>query len=705
MLRRLHRAARCRTSHRWLLTAIMLFAAGPQRLAAGTTEVELTVARTTTWPGGFTGELRLRNADAISTIEGWLLTTGTQGISIDSVWNALVESQSATHLDVRNEAWNGSIGPGQTRTVGISGTGILDAATVTDCAVNSGDCSLAFVDETGQTPPPGGPAITLFELDGDGPAALEAIQSLGQTRSYSLSIPARPDATFEAISSHPGRVTVSVVDGATLRVEGLEPGRAGVRIRETGSTAERRLGIEISKRDGGVPGLPDYLAIGSVSEDTVPDLSFWWDLHPDRRNKRMDIRYIYLNGGPFIGWDTWTNVPGDRAARYIRESQRLGIIPFFVFYNVPEGGESYATNLANIQSESYLSAYYENLSLALRIIREEGGDDPVGIVLEPDFLGYIAQNANAPAEQVLAQTHTAYDTGTLVSGVDPSFPDNVKGFVESINYLIGRDAPNAIFGWQLNLWASPAGGFTTPIPGTGIVHLTDTLGIESGRLLIHQEASAITDYYLDAGVASHGADFLSIDKFGLDAGAEAGAAANPASSTWFWNNDHWQNYLIFVRAMHEASTLPIVLWQLPVGHINQSQAPSPYAPDGSFPSLDNTATHYEDSAGTFFLGDTFTAGGVRFDHFAANLGGDPKVTAAGDRVTWGSHMQDVVEAGVVAALFGAGVGISTDGVGSPPTDNYWWITRVQDYFANPVPLPGRVVFANGFETGDTSAWQ
>jgi hypothetical protein len=48
----------------------------------------------------------------------------------------------------------------------------------------------------------------------------------------------------------------------------------------------------------------------------------------------------------------------------------------------------------------------------------------------------------------------------------------------------------------------------------------------------HQKAARIADYYVAAGVLSHGAHFVSIDKYGLDGGF--GGAA-PWNSTWFWN--------------------------------------------------------------------------------------------------------------------------------------------------------------------------
>ncbi len=49
-------------------------------------------------------------------------------------------------------------------------------------------------------------------------------------------------------------------------------------------------------------------------------------------------------------------------------------------------------------------------------------------------------------------------------------------------------------------------------------------------------------------------------------------------------------------------------------------------------------------------------------------------------------MQEEKESGIIAMLFGPGVGASTDDVGSPPTDSYWWIAQAQHYFKNPVPL-------------------
>jgi len=132
----------------------------------------------------------------------------------------------------------------------------------------------------------------------------------------------------------------------------------------------------------------------------------------------------------------------------------------------------------------------------------------------------------------------------------------------------------------------------------------------------------------------------------------------------------------------------MVLWQLPVGHINGSARTS-VRTGAPFPSLANTSRHYEDSTTSFFFGDAMTqATSLRAGYFAQNRAGDAGLSGSGLNVTWGEHMTVLPEHGIIAALFGAGVGDSTDGVGSPPSDDWFWIQAVQEhYLAHPAPLP------------------
>jgi hypothetical protein len=528
----------------------------------------------------------------------------------------------------------------------------------------------------------GASPIGIEGADVDGQALQITIEQ--GTSEFDLSVVDGDSVDFTVATNNSNVVDAEIVGNGLLRVTGLTAGRASLKLTDAVTGDVRYVGIRVRTENGELPGLPDYVSIGSVSEDTPGDLAFWqdYDSGDPLTNKFVDSRYIYLPGGPFNGWRNW----GDRVGSYIRESLKLGMIPQFVYYNIPDSGESFEIDTQHINSASYMEAYFQDLRFALETIHAEAGDELVQMILEPDFLGYLMQQAGAPASELSAVTSAIYSSGVLTAGVDPQFDNTVTGLVQAINYTIGKYAPNVEFGWQFNLWASP--GIENPIPASGIVHLTDTMGIDAGRTAIAREAELIAEYYIDAGVLSFSADFISLDKYGLDAGAEGGAATNPADSTWFWNSDHWHNYLLIVKTLTETTQREMVLWQIPVGHINNSLSDNPYDAGGDFDALTNTFQHYEDSAPSFFFGDSFTADGARLNYFSTNASGDSELTVLGNTVTWGSHIEEARDAGVRQILFGAGVGASTDSIGGETTDDYWWITKVQEYYLNPVPFNG-----------------
>jgi hypothetical protein len=663
-----------------LLTVVLLLCSGQTAKAQASIQVKFVA--TSVYVGGFNGEIRFINNGSTAQM-GWTLACDIS-FPISSAWNATM-TQVGNRYTFVDLGWNGTINPGATITVGFGSTGTFNTNSAQNCTFNGAPItpSMEFASGTG------GPGVLVGNQDANGIAYQITIPQ-GLT-DFTLSTPGNSSPSYTVSTNNGSVLAASIVNGTTLRLQGLQAGRAGLKIVDTAANQTRYVGIRVRNANGTLPGIPNYVSMGSVSEDSTPDLSFWRDYDTDLTNRRMDVRYIYLNGGPYLGWTTWNGAivePGGRAISFIRESLKMGMIPAFVYYNIPDGGESYSTDVSHMQSQTYMEDYFKDLKLALDLINREAPDELVQIILEPDFLGYLAQNNNDP-NVMMAKANAAHSSGVLGAS-DPVFPDTVRGLVETINYIISTKAPYVQFGWQLNLWASPPGGYTTPISGKGVIHLTDTLGLNSGRQAIYNEASALTQYYINAGIATHGADFLSIDKYGLDAGA-LGSVADPANSTWFWNNDHWLNYVEFVRAMHTVSGKPVVLWQIPVGHINNSQFPNPYN-NALFPTLANTNTKYEDSAPSFFLGDTFIPGaGSRYAFFSANLSNDPLLSTSGGTVTWGEHVLNAANAGVNSILFGAGVGDSTDGVGSPPTDDYWWITKIQKYYLNPVPVQGGIL--------------
>ena len=89
--------------------------------------------------------------------------------------------------------------------------------------------------------------------------------------------------------------------GNKLTVKSNRVGRSGLRITTADDTYY--LGLRIDYANGRVASLPDHVSIGSVSEDVPLDLEFWEDIDDDlMKNKRVDTRYIYVNGGADTGW-------------------------------------------------------------------------------------------------------------------------------------------------------------------------------------------------------------------------------------------------------------------------------------------------------------------------------------------------------------------------------------------------------------------
>ncbi len=675
------------------IAAMALAAAAPAAAAPPT----VTFRQASAWNDGFTGGIDITNPVGNAPIAGWTLRV-RWAVPFTGWWNCLLSQDAGTYV-ITNEGWNGTIAAGATVSLGFTASGQF-APTVTECTLNGVAATVLYAGGGGGSGG-GGSGTALVRMAGVADDALSAAIAPGaSTFALTLTNGTAP-AAWEAASNNPAVCTASV-QGTTLTLTGAAPGLAGIRLRDPASGSERLLGIAVRTASGAFPGMPAHVALGSVSEDTTSQLDYWKSFGTGLANRRVDVRYIYINGGPVNGWRTWTTVAGDRARRYIRESRKLGFIPCFVHYNVPDGGESFTTDSEHLGSAAYMQGYWKDLALFLRICREETADGwPVMVIYEPDLLGYMAQNGIQPtaaswpatggqAVQVQqAYTTAGWDGAAILGAADPAFPNTLRGFVEAVNYLTRRDLPNAQFGWQFNLWASPPGGWTTPISGKGVMHLTDSGTFAVQVQKVRDEARAIAQYYVACGVATHGATLVSIDKYGLDAGAETGAAANPTGSTWFWNNDHWNNYLAFVGQLHAVSGLPVVLWQLPVGHINTT-AEVPAA-GGAFPALDNTSRRYEDSAPDFFLGDTFDAG-ARTSFFQQNRWADPKLTAAGPQLTWGAHVQEARDAGVSAMLFGPGVGDSTANIPASGTfdtvgtDGGWFMQRAQRYLQSPVPL-------------------
>jgi hypothetical protein len=642
------------------LVAVCLLILGLTSSAAALEGLTISYTAVQDWGSGLEGTITLANTSA-QTLRDWRLTFRFAG-TVNSLWNGQRLTDQDGAVVVAPASWNSDIAPGASVEVGL--TASPGGQAPTDMAVTGDWCS-----DCVDTPaPPVAPGTGDYRITADRDAdtfvlgtsdPLQIHVRAGQSRTFTFDRP-----VTAVVSRNPDAAALTITDGK-LTARGLTAGRTGLALTFADATT-CFLGLRVDGKNGSLPGLPGPVAIGSVSEDSEADLAFWRNHEAGLKGTRTDIRYIYINGGPIAGWKSWDP---DRAVSFAKESLTLGLIPFFVFYNIPDGGESYTTDLEHVQSADYMTAYYANLATFLAETTSVMQGELYGIILEPDFLGYLQQNSGLPP--------------SAIATADGTVPDTVR----RINASIRDNGGNVVFGWQLNLWASP-----TATGGKGVIRRTDDddQGWTAGRATIVAAAREIAAYAMAAGILSSQADFVSIDKYGLDAGISS--PDDPARSTWFWNSDHWNNYLLFAQTLGETTGKPMVLWQLPVGHINGSSRTNART-GAAFATLANTFQHYEDSAATFFLGDTLTeSSSRRAAYFAQNRAADPGLAVSGQAITWAEHVSSLPAHGIIAALFGAGVGDSTDGLGQPPTDDWFWIQAVQDYYlAHPVlPSPTTV---------------
>lgn len=711
--------------------------------------------------GAYEATMTIEN-NTSQAVSGWTLTFSAVGLSTVTTGEAQVTQSGSTFTLVSYPA-TGSIPAGGTMPLALVGK-YTAAPVFSDCKLNTMACTVQSgsgphptnptTPPTIPNPPP--PASSAISISGVTGTALTMNISGTGTTTYSLS--ASGATTFGAASNNTA-VAQATISGSTLTVNALTSGRASLSITDDNGDV-RVIGLQILDPGGNPPGIPGYLNVGSFGDNTQFELPFFADFGPDDPiGRRVDSRYEYINGGPYPynqgGWYTWGAYYGSRAVQFVQQSLQLGHVPYFVYYNIADGQDNISAPTYMVQKDfmwSYFADYKVTLEIANTFACDTDGKcPPVGFIMEPDFLGSVmngpgnygstapqsitvaVSGAYAGADPALdnpgcdaaAQIRAAQSTSPPVpEGTnDPCFAGTLTGLVQAMNYMAQKYASNVQVGWEFSLWGLKA----NPIPA---INAAGQGGYQQALAAVSATAETIAEWNVQAGVLSYGADFIVQDKYGLDGGCTclgADAATDPAGSTWFWNADVWKGYLAFIDQIHTTTGLPVVLWQLPVGHIDSSTLADPYpqsptAP--SFPNLDDTSSHGEDSTPSYFFGDTFVQAGlpdggtggpnlqaaadVRFDYFSQNWSNDPEVqsNSTTNTITWGSHMTQAAQAGAISLMFGPGVGDSTRNVPNSTgdvTDGCWAMTAMENYFADgPTPLAGQALPPDGRATkGDS----
>jgi hypothetical protein len=312
-------------------------------------------------------------------------------------------------------------------------------------------------------------------------------------------------------------------------------------------------------------------------------------------------RYQYLSGGAntsggWLHWQAASAPAGQFVADYLSASGGAGYVPFLPYYvllqSTPSSGaDEGARDYSNLNNPGTMNAYFA----AFKVLMQRAGayGKPVVVQVEPDFWGFMQAKARALG--------VAGADGIPASVASSGAPDvagyanTVAGFGRALLHLRDAFAPNVTMAVHASEWASGIDISTNVSAGVNAVAEADRTA---------------------AFLATTGSwDLVTTDVDDHDADWWVATGRTSAQYTHWWdaanvkfpNFHRWESWIGEVRAR---LGLPAMAWQVPVGNSTISDACDQASGSG----------HYRDNVAEYFL----------------------------------AHPAELVQAGLIAVLFGAG---------------------------------------------------
>ncbi len=330
-----------------------------------------------------------------------------------------------------------------------------------------------------------------------------------------------------------------------------------------------------------------------------------------RASAPFGLRYHYLAGGVNSGstWQSWAMGDGSFVTNYVNDSIANGIIPVFSYYELRQSQPGAGQG----DEQTAVLANLRNAQ-TMRAWFED--------------LKVLFQRAGATGQPVVLQLEpdlwgyvqvqggddaASVPARVASSGMDElrGLPDNAAGVAQAVKRLRDTYAPQVRLGYPMSIW------------GTG----KDIAASNEGDDAIDALSRRSTRFYRSLHAAF---DVLFTEVADRDAGYAVKRDGRPPSEAW-WDDADWHRFARYVGNVHADTRLPVAIWQIPLGNT-------------LYRAMNDTPHHYADNRVQWLLGSS-------------------------DR----SHLHALMDAGVVALLFGSGQGDGTcacdaagDGVTNPP---------------------------------------
>lgn len=477
----------------------------------------------------------------------------------------------------------------------------------------------------------------------------------------------------------------------------------------------------------GVNGWPNYLAMGAVTDDT-PSTTISLQTRP------VDAIFKYAgmggNGDPGqIIYPIFTLQTADQAktltAFYQSQHLKNVVVPVMVVYTAQMSG---GTSFTDFEYDNLVKHYISLLMEAQKLQSYQSNLNPYpgSIILNPDLFGMIQQqNLLTPLNNAISSvslqkalktaicfiTHTintqygqnlnyemlftkiraqSTDNWSAMSIWDtykmqyfnectanpvipnniviPNFNNDFPSWVQSTNWLLKQFAPNVTFGWQENLWN---------VGSANWVH--NNYDANSLKTKVSDPTLAMLKV-ISAYDGSYRPDFFVFDKYEMD------AIPSATGIGYLFNARDLSNLLLYVKQVSEGlSNIPIMLWQIPGGHLqikndidtrinHASTEPDFFFADSSNP-IPNLQTYILNlQLPSSIYGTTSISNYLSMSEAGTN-----------GVYNWQSnHLQLAADSHVFAILWGGG---NTTSVGTFPSDDHGWLAnKIINYYKNPTPI-------------------
>ncbi|VAY87985.1 Chitinase [hydrothermal vent metagenome] len=283
--------------------------------------------------------------------------------------------------------------------------------------------------------------------------------------------------------------------------------------------------------------------------------------------------------------------------------------------------------------------------------------------------------------------------------------DNIKGWVQSQNFMIKEFAPDVPFGWVINLW-NPGSAHWVHKKYTGERDLWENAS--KGVATFVQWIGAYDNDNNKTTPYAYKPDFLVFDKYERDG---FGAAGKPS---YAFSSRAWDNYLMYVKQITDFIDTPAMIWQIPGGHMvakgedltGEARLCSDNDSQGCFRHLDSaTRAGHSASGGTYFMGDKLIGDditNIQSDVLEINITGahykgtknGPDVHNVEDLLNedpthdWGeSQLRHAVASNVFSIFWGGGETTGAVAISTNKTGGYIWLkNKLVDYYNKRIPL-------------------